>query len=155
MISNLIKEKIIQINQLTEGNVTFVGSLSWDLNGIDKNVRDIDIILTDKTYLSKFTIFGEIRPSKFPDLFGTDIERCHIISDDITIDIFIHTKSYETKEVEFEKEILKITTIKGCLKHYDEWLPILKAQITPENEFYMLDFYNKMQSKADELLKYL
>ena len=71
------------------------------------------------------------------------------------IDIFIHTKSYETKEVEFKKEILKITTIKGCLKHYDEWLPILKAQITPENEFYMLDFYNKMQSKADELLKYL
>ncbi len=155
MTSDLIKKKVIQINQLTEGNVTFVGSLSWDLNGIDKNVRDIDIILTDKTYLPKFTVFGEIKPSKFPDLFGTDIERCYIISDDVTIDIFIHTKSYKTKEVEFEKEILKTTTIKGCLKHYDEWLPILKAQITPENEFYMLDFYNKMQSKADELLKYL
>jgi hypothetical protein len=99
MISDLIKKKAIQINQLTEGNVTFVGSLSWDLNGIDKNVRDIDIILTDKTYLAKFTIFGEIKPSKFPDLFGTDIERCHIISDDITIDILIHIKNYETKEV--------------------------------------------------------
>ena len=155
MISDLIKEKVIKINQITEGNVTFVGSLSWVFNGIDKNVRDIDIILPDKTYLSQFEFFGEIQPSKFPNLLGEDIERCHIISDDITIDIFIHTKSYEIKEVKFEKEILKTTTIKGCLKHYDEWLPILKAQITPENEFYMLDFYNKIQSKADELLKYL
>jgi hypothetical protein len=155
MISNLIKEKVIKINQLTNSNVTFVGSLSWDLNGINKNVRDIDIILPDKTYLSKFDVFGDIQPSKFPDLFGKDVERCHIISDDITIDIFIHTKNYETKEVEFEGETLKITTINGCLKHYDEWLPILKSQITPENEFYMLDFYNTIQSKADELLKYL
>lgn len=155
MISNLIKEKVIQINQLTKGNVIFVGSLSWVFNGIDKNVRDIDIILSNKDYLSQFTVFGEIQSSKFPDLLGKDIERCYIISDDITIDIFIHTKSYETKIVEFAGEILKTTTVKGCVKHYDEWLPILKSQITPENEFYMLPFYNKIQDKADEILKYL
>jgi hypothetical protein len=155
MISNLIKEKVIQINQLTEGNVIFVGSLSWIFNDIDKNVRDIDIIIPNKNYLSQFTIFGDIKPSKFPDLFGKDVERCYIISDNITIDIFIHTKSYETKEIKFKGEILKTTTIKGCLKHYDEWLPILKSQIIPEDNQIMIDYYNKMQSKANELLKYL
>jgi hypothetical protein len=155
MISNLIKEKVIKINQLTEGNVTFVGSLSWVFNGIDKNVRDIDIILPNKTYLSQFKFFGEIQPSKFPNLLGEDIERCYIISDGITIDIFIHTKNYENKEVEFGKEILKIRTIKGCFIFFNEWLPILKSQIIPEDNKIMIDYYNKIQSKADELLKYL
>lgn len=155
MISNLIKEKVIKINQLTEGNVTFVGSFSWVLKGIDKNVRDIDIILTDKTYLPQLNFFGEFKSSKFPDLFGKDVERCYIISDDITIDIFIDAKNYEIKEVEFEKEILKITTIKSDVKFFEQWLLILKSQITPENKIYMLPFYNRIQDKADELLKYL
>ncbi len=143
------------INQLTEGNAIFVGSLSWVLNGIDKNVRDIDFIIPNKDYLEYFKEFGYINPSKFPNLYGNDIERCYIISEDITLDILIHNKQYNTKKVEFEGIIIKTTTIKGCLEHYNEWLPILKSQIIPEDNKIMIDYYNKMQSKADELLKYL
>jgi hypothetical protein len=129
-MKEVIKNKVIEIHQLTEGNVIFVGSISSYFNKITNEIKDIDIVLKDKTYFSQLEILGEIKSFPNPsNLFGENVER-YYIENDVTIDIFVNNEATKTEIINIDKHNINIVTLESQINHYKELLqnPIEKEE---------------------------
>lgn len=137
-MKEVIKSKVIEINRLTEGNVIFVGSVASYFNKTTNQIKDIDIVLKDKTYFSQLETLGEIKTFPNPsNLFGESVER-YYINNDITIDIFVSNGDIETQTVDLDENNINIVTLYSQINHYKELLqkPIDKKE-----------YHNKLKNK--------
>lgn len=138
-MKEIIKNKVIEINKLTEGNVIFVGSISSYFNGITNQIKDIDIVLKDKTYFPQLETLGEIKPpNNLQNIFGDNVGRFYIM-DDVIIDIFIKQDDIDIKENILEGETIKTRTLDSQIKLYNE---LLEKPI--EKEEYRIKLKNKL-----------
>lgn len=106
--------KIIQVNELCEGDCIIVGGACSFLNDKkrESDVRDIDIVITKESTLENLSILGEIIKLRNNPLFGLEVGRYSIKRNDYNIDIFLKEihGGYETIEIlgkEVKKDELK------------------------------------------------
>ena len=81
-MNDLIKNNIKEINNITQGNVIFVGSISSYFNNVETEVNDIDILLRDVKYVDNLKVFGEvIQSTRSEDILGNDVLKYYIKQD--------------------------------------------------------------------------
>jgi hypothetical protein len=122
-MNDLIKNTIKQINNITENNVIFVGSISSYFNNVETEVNDIDILLRDIKYLDDLKVFGEvIQSTRSEDILGNDVLKYYIKQDNLLIDIFVHNKEEEILEADLDGTIIKYVSLNSQVKHIEEFM---------------------------------
>jgi len=122
-MNDLIKNTIKQINNITENNVIFVGSISSYFNNVETQVNDIDILLRDVKYVDNLKVFGEvIQCTRSEDILGNDILKYYIKQDNLLIDIFVHNKEEEILEADLDGVLIKYVSLNSQIKHIQEFM---------------------------------
>ncbi len=122
-MNDLIKNTIKQINNITENNVIFVGSISSYFNNVETEVNDIDILLRDVKYVDDLKVFGEvIQSTRSEDILGNDVLKYYIKQDDLLIDIFVHNKEEEILEADLDGVSIKYVSLNSQIKHIQEFM---------------------------------
>ena len=122
-MKDLIKNIIKQINDITENNVIFVGSIAGYFNNVETEVNDIDILLRDIKYIDDLKIFGEvIQSTRSEDILGSDVLKYYIKQDNLLIDIFVHNKEEEVLEIELDGTIIKYVSLDSQIKHMENFI---------------------------------
>jgi hypothetical protein len=122
-MNDLIKNNIKQINNITENNVIFVGSISSYFNNVETEVNDIDILLRDIKYLDDLKVFGEvIQSTRSEDILGNDVLKYYIKQDNLLIDIFVHNKEEEILEADLDGIIIKYVSLNSQIKHIEDFI---------------------------------
>ena len=122
-MKDLIKNNIKQINNITENNVIFVGSISSYFNNVETEVNDIDILLRDIKYLDDLKVFGEvIQSTRSEDILGNDVLKYYIKQDNLLIDIFVHNKEEEILEADLDGTVIKYVSLNSQVKHIEEFM---------------------------------
>jgi hypothetical protein len=122
-MNDLIKNNIKQINNITENNVIFVGSISSYFNNVETQVNDIDILLRDIKYLDDLKVFGEvIQSTRSEDILGNDVLKYYIKQDNLLIDIFVHNKEEEILEADLDGTVIKYVSLNSQVKHIEEFM---------------------------------
>jgi hypothetical protein len=122
-MNDLIKNTIKQINNITENNVIFVGSISSYFNNVETEVNDIDILLRDVKYVDDLKVFGEvIQSTRSEDILGNDVLKYYIKQDNLLIDIFVHNKEEEILEADLDGTVIKYVSLNSQVKHIEEFM---------------------------------
>ena len=122
-MNSLVKDIVKQINEITEGNAIFVGSISSYFNILETEINDVDILLRDTKYLNGLKVFGEvIQSTRSSDILGEDVLKYYIKYNDITIDIFIHNKEEEILEGSLEGIEIKYVSLNSQIKHIQDFM---------------------------------
>jgi hypothetical protein len=122
-MNDLIKNNIKEINNITQGNVIFVGSISSYFNNVETEVNDIDILLRDIKYLDDLKVFGEvIQSTRSEDILGNDVLKYYIKQDNLLIDIFVHNKEEEILEADLDGVSIKYVSLNSQIKHIEEFM---------------------------------
>ena len=122
-MNDLIKNNIKQINNITENNVIFVGSISSYFNNVETEVNDIDILLRDVKYVDDLKVFGEvIQSTRSEDILGNDVLKYYIKQDNLLIDIFVHNKEEEILEADLDGTVIKYVSLNSQVKHIEEFM---------------------------------
>jgi len=122
-MNDLIKNTIKQINNITENNVIFVGSISSYFNNVETEVNDIDILLRDVKYVDNLKVFGEvIQSTRSEDILGNDVLKYYIKQDNLLIDIFVHNKEEEILEADLDGVSIKYVSLNSQIKHIQEFM---------------------------------
>jgi len=122
-MNDLIKNTIKQINNITENNVIFVGSISSYFNNVETEVNDIDILLRDVKYVDNLKVFGEaIQSTRSEDILGNDVLKYYIKQDNLLIDIFVHNKEEEILEADLDGASIKYVSLNSQIKHIQEFM---------------------------------
>ena len=122
-MNDLIKNTIKQINNITENNVIFVGSISSYFNNVETEVYDIDILLRDVKYVDNLKVFGEvIQSTRSEDILGNDVLKYYIKQDNLLIDIFVHNKEEEILEADLDGVSIKYVSLNSQIKHIQEFM---------------------------------
>ena len=122
-MNSLVKDIVKQINEITEGNAIFVGSISSYFNILETEINDVDILLRDNKYLNDLKVFGEvIQSTRSSDILGEDVLKYYIKYNDITIDIFIHNKEEEILEGSLEGIEIKYVSLNSQIKHIQDFM---------------------------------
>ena len=122
-MNDLIKNTIKQINNITENNVIFVGSISSYFNNVETEVNDIDILLRDVKYVDNLKVFGEvIQSTRSEDILGNDVLKYYIKQNDLLIDIFVHNKEEEILEADLDGVSIKYVSLNSQIKHIQEFM---------------------------------
>ena len=156
MLTENIKNKLLQIIELSNGSIIIVGSISAYLNGIvtGKGIGDIDILTND---IKNLEGLGEIVKFRNNKMIGIEIDRYYIKSDEILIDIFVHPNinggiktsivdGIEIKHQTLEKQIKVLEKILENVKEYkkDSFLPIFEKKLELFNQYITNEYiYNK------------
>jgi hypothetical protein len=151
-MNELIKNLIIQVNSITEGNSIFVGNISAYFNNVNVEISDVDVVLRDTSYIENLKVLGTY--STKPDLhgvFGANIGR-HFIKtpEGILIDIFIHNQPIEIKENNLEGNIIKTHTLADLITFYQATVERTKLIESPSLREHGLKIY---VAKLNELLE--
>lgn len=150
-MNEIIKNLIIQVNSITNGNAIFVGNISAYFNNVNVTIDDVDIVLRDTQYIDSLKVLGNY--STKPDLhgvFGSNIGR-HFVKtpDGILIDIFIHNQPIEIKENNLEGNTIKTHTLTDLISFYRDTIERTKLIESPSLRDHGLRLYT---AKLDELL---
>ena len=122
-MNDLIKNNIKEINNITQGNVIFVGSISSYFNNVETEVNDIDILLRDVKYVDNLKVFGEvIQSTRSEDILGNDVLKYYIKQNDLLIDIFVHNKEEEILEADLDGVSIKYVSLNSQIKHIQEFM---------------------------------
>jgi hypothetical protein len=122
-MNDLIKNTIKQINNITENNVIFVGSISSYFNNVETEVNDIDILLRDVKYVDNLKVFGEvIQSTRSEDILGNDVLKYYIKQDNLLIDIFVHNKEEEILEADLDGVSIKYVSLNSQIKHIQDFI---------------------------------
>ena len=122
-MNDLIKNNIKEINNITQGNVIFVGSISSYFNNVETEVNDIDILLRDVKYVDNLKVFGEvIQSTRSEDILGNDVLKYYIKQDNLLIDIFVHNKEEEILEADLDGVSIKYVSLNSQIKHIQEFM---------------------------------
>ena len=122
-MNDLIKNTIKQINNITENNVIFVGSISSYFNNVETEVNDIDILLRDVKYVDNLKVFGEvIQSTRSEDILGNDVLKYYIKQDNLLIDIFVHNKEEEILEADLDGVSIKYVSLNSQVKHIQDFI---------------------------------
>jgi hypothetical protein len=122
-MNDLIKNTIKQINNITENNVIFVGSISSYFNNVETEVNDIDILLRDVKYVDNLKVFGEvIQSTRSEDILGNDVLKYYIKQDNLLIDIFVHNKEEEILEADLDGVSIKYVSLNSQVKHIQDFM---------------------------------
>lgn len=122
-MNDLIKNTIKQINNITENNVIFVGSISSYFNNVETEVNDIDILLRDVKYVDNLKVFGEvIQSTRSEDILGNDVLKYYIKQNDLLIDIFVHNKEEEILEADLDGVSIKYVSLNSQVKHIQDFI---------------------------------
>ena len=122
-MNDLIKNNIKEINNITQGNVIFVGSISSYFNNVETEVNDIDILLRDVKYVDNLKVFGEvIQSTRSEDILGNDVLKYYIKQNDLLIDIFVHNKEEEILEADLDGVSIKYVSLNSQVKHIQDFM---------------------------------
>ena len=122
-MNDLIKNNIKEINNITQGNVIFVGSISSYFNNVETEVNDIDILLRDVKYVDNLKVFGEvIQSTRSEDILGNDVLKYYIKQNDLLIDIFVHNKEEEILEADLDGVSIKYVSLNSQVKHIQDFI---------------------------------
>ena len=122
-MNDLIKNNIKEINNITQGNVIFVGSISSYFNNVETEVNDIDILLRDVKYVDDLKVFGEvIQSTRSEDILGNDVLKYYIKQNDLLIDIFVHNKEEEILEADLDGVSIKYVSLNSQVKHIQDFM---------------------------------
>lgn len=122
-MNDLIKNNIKEINNITQGNVIFVGSISSYFNNVETEVNDIDILLRDVKYVDDLKVFGEvIQSTRSEDILGNDVLKYYIKQNDLLIDIFVHNKEEEILEADLDGVSIKYVSLNSQVKHIQDFI---------------------------------
>ena len=122
-MNDLIKNTIKQINNITENNVIFVGSISSYFNNVETEVNDIDILLRDVKYVDNLKVFGEvIQSTRSEDILGNNVLKYYIKQNNLLIDIFVHNKEEEILEADLDGAVIKYVSLNSQVKHIEEFM---------------------------------
>jgi len=151
-MNETIKNLIIQVNSITEGNAIFVGNISAYFNNVNVIIDDVDIVLRDIQYIDSLKILGEYSTKLDQHgVFGTDIGR-HFIKtpEGILIDIFIHNQPIEIKENDLEGNLVKTHTLSDLISFYQATVERTNLIENPSLRNYGVNLYT---AKLNELLE--
>ena len=103
----------------TDGDIIIIGSAGWYLSGVDKQPKDIDIIVKDTTLLE--TIL-DIKKYEAKGLYSLTEKRAYSNYKGYLIDIFVGEVSndIETKEIDGVK--ITYQTMKGYIDYCERTL---------------------------------
>ena len=122
-MNDLIKNTIKQINNITENNVIFVGSISSYFNNVETEVNDIDILLRDVKYVDDLKVFGEvIQSTRSEDILGNNVLKYYIKQNNLLIDIFVHNKEEEILEADLDGTVIKYVSLNSQVKHIQDFM---------------------------------
>lgn len=145
----IYKNIIMELHNLLNGNVIFVGSMAARLNGYNGIVKDIDIVLSNSSDVKKLISLGKIHKLKKRKVTGF-VDRYYLTYKGILIDIFINNirnfkisdidglkikHSYMVDLIEINEDMIKLednvdmaNNIKNKLLKYKEYCNIYNKE---------------------------
>lgn len=113
-------------------DIIIIGSAGWYLSGVDKQPKDIDIIVNDTTHLE--TIL-DIKKYEANGLYSLTEKRAYSEYKGYLIDIFIGEVSNDIEEMEIDGVKVKYQTMKGYIEYCER--TIFRKRQHPKKQILM------------------
>ena len=127
MLIDVIKELCA-----VDEDIIIIGSAGWYLSGVDKQPKDIDIIVNDTTHLE--TIL-DIKKYEANGLYSLTEKRAYSEYKGYLIDIFIGEVSNDIEEMEIDGVKVKYQTMKGYIEYCER--TIFRKRQHPKKQILM------------------